>query len=121
MRRGDVVYADIPEPKGPAGHEQILPHYAIIVQSDAVPDSLSTVMLVPTTSKLNALRFPYTFRVEPSTTNGFNLPSVLLVSQLRAIDRRRIQDAAGHYKILGHLESEHLQELRDQLRKLLAL
>ena len=121
MHRGDVVYANIPAPGGPAGHEQMGSRYAVIVQSDSGLASSSTIILVPTTSKLKSLFLPYTFQVEPSKENGFTVPTVILVGQLRAIDRRRVQDAAGKDQILGHLEAQYLQKMRDELRRLLEL
>ena len=49
------------------------------------------------------------------------MPTVILVGQLRAIDRRRVQDSAGKDQILGHLEAQYLQKMRDELRRLLEL
>jgi mRNA-degrading endonuclease toxin of MazEF toxin-antitoxin module len=72
-------------------------------------------MIVPFTSRLEALRFPYTFRVEPSPLNGLDRPSVLLVSQLRAIDRRRVVGT------VGRLEPEHMARLEQELQRLLNL
>jgi mRNA-degrading endonuclease toxin of MazEF toxin-antitoxin module len=72
-------------------------------------------MVVPLTSNLEALRFPYTIRVEPSATNGLSQQSVLLVFQLRAIDRSRITGS------LGKLEQEYLEQLDEEMRRLLAL
>src|SRR6266851_778886 len=100
MRRGDVVYADIPAPQGPAGHEQIGPRYAVVVQANAGLASSSTIVLIPTTSKLKAINQPYTFQVDPTKDNGFTVPTIILVGQLRAIDRRRIRDEVGRDRIL---------------------
>jgi len=60
------------------------------------------------TSNLAAMRFPYTFRVDPSPQNGLTKPSVLLVFQLRAIDKGRLG------KTIGNLEQHHLQQLESQ-------
>ncbi len=72
-------------------------------------------MVVPVTSQLGALRFPYTIRVEPSPMNGLASPSVLLVFQLRVIDRRALVGT------MGRLESAYLEQLDSELRRLLAL
>jgi mRNA interferase MazF len=106
MARGDVLFVEIPAPQGNAGHEQINNRPAVVVQADTAENqNLSTVMIVPITGQLSALQFPHTIRVEPSRTNGLDRPSVLLVPQLRAIDRRRI------VRTLGHLEGDYLVQL----------
>ena len=75
MRRGDVVYADIPAVQGPAGHEQIGPRYAVVAQADASLANSSTSILIPTTSKLKAINQLYSFQVEPTKDNGFTIYS----------------------------------------------
>jgi mRNA interferase MazF len=72
-------------------------------------------MIIPLTGQLSALRFPYTIRVEPSSVNGLTRASVLLVFQLRAIDRRRIRGT------IGRLEQDYLNQLNTQMRSLLGL
>lgn len=114
MARGDVVRVELPPvPDQVSGHEQAGTRPAVAVQADA--PGTSTVMIVPFTSRLEALRFPYTFRVEPSPTNGLERPSVLLASQLRAIDRRRILGT------LGRLELAYMTRLEQELQRLLSL
>lgn len=44
---------------------------------------------------LCALRFAFSVRVEPSTENGLTTPSVVMVFQMRAIDKERIVRKAG--------------------------
>jgi mRNA interferase MazF len=73
------------------------------------------VMVVPVTSKLAALRFPHTIQVNPSSANGLTEPSVLLVLQLRALDRSRLDRA------IGHLEESYLRQLDEEIRQMLGL
>ncbi|MHB8204199.1 MAG: type II toxin-antitoxin system PemK/MazF family toxin [Desulfomonilaceae bacterium] len=47
------------------------------------------------TGSQNADRFPSHFSVNPSRVNGLSQKSVLLVSQLRAIDNLRIKKKIG--------------------------
>jgi mRNA interferase MazF len=72
-------------------------------------------MIVPFTSNLAALRFPYTFRVDPTPENGLARPSVLLVFQLRAIDKKRLGNR------IGRLEQHDLRQLETEMRGLLGL
>ena len=85
--RGDIVCVDIPVPPGGSGHEQAGTRPALVVHSDATIASLSVIMVVPLTGKLRAQRFPHTVLVTPTSQNGLSCPSVLLVFQLRAIDK----------------------------------
>jgi mRNA interferase MazF len=112
MARGDVFRVDLPPAAG--GREQAGLRPAIAVQAEA-GEILPTVMVVPVTSNLKAARFPFTVRVEPSTANGLTKPSVLLVFQLRAVDRQRIVVK------IGHLEQEYLDQLDMEMRRLLNL
>jgi mRNA interferase MazF len=87
----------------------------VAVQADPPAAALPTVMIVPFTSQLSALRFPYTIKIEPSALNGLTQPSVLLVFQLRAIDRRRILTT------IGRLEQVYLDQLDAEMQRLLSL
>ena len=115
MARGDVLLVNLPIPSSGAGHEQMGNRPAIAVQNDASDPRLSTTMIIPFTSSLGALRYPHTFRVDPSQENGLDRPSVLLVFQLRAIDKMRI---AGK---IGRLEQHYLQRLDAEIRDLLSI
>ena len=113
MPRGDIHFIELPPPTGGSGREQSGNRPAVIVLSDNSPQGNPLTMVVPITGQLTALRFPYTFQVDPSPTNGLSQPSVLLVFQLRAIDRQRIRN------IIGNLENNHLQRLNEEINRLL--
>ena len=113
--RGDVVFADLPYAADRASREQAGRRPAIAVLSDVSPATNPMVMVVPTTSKLDAARFPYTLEVLPSTINGLTERSILLVFQLRALDRNRIRNT------VGRLEDHYLAQLDQILRNLLNL
>jgi mRNA interferase MazF len=72
-------------------------------------------IVIPCTSNLQALRFPFTLRLEPSRVNGFDATSVALVFQLRAIDKKRL------VKKVGQLEKPSVKELDIMMRLLLGL
>ena len=112
MARGDVLKIDLPLTRG---REQAGYRPAVAVQTDATSVQSPTLMIVPFTGKLNALRFPHTIRVEPSSENGLTSPSVLLVFQLRAIDQQRIQNK------IGELEQHYLDQLDAEMKNLLNL
>jgi mRNA-degrading endonuclease toxin of MazEF toxin-antitoxin module len=64
---------------------------------------------------LDALRFPATWRIDPTPANGLSSPSVALVFQLGASDIRRIQQR------LGRLNDANLQALQTIAKKLQGL
>ena len=114
VKRGDIVSVDLPRPTT-GGREQFGRRPAIIFQDDSQFGKLPTIIVVPVTSQKSALRFPTTFLIQPSTSNGLQSESVVLAFQLRAIDRSRIK------QVLGTLEPQALTDLNFHIRKLLHL
>lgn len=68
---------------------------AVILQEDVYIQSLPTVLLVPFTSSLAAARFDCTLVVQPDNQNGLTVPSVALVFQARALDKRDFLQRLG--------------------------
>ena len=115
MARGDIFTIDFPSPAGRPGHEQIGRRPGIVVQTNLTDASLSTTMIIPLTANLKALRFPHTIQVNPSPQNGLQMPSVLLVFQLRSIDKARLMSR------IGCLENFYLDQVDKEMRRLLGL
>ncbi|MCL4191072.1 MAG: type II toxin-antitoxin system PemK/MazF family toxin [Thermoguttaceae bacterium] len=115
MKRGDIVLVKLPPPAGPPGREQFGDRPAIVVQEDPLNANLSTVLIVPLTSRLSAAHLPGSFTVSPTHTNGLDVKSVVLSHQLRAIDRRRIQ------RVIGSLDADAMATLEAEMRRLLGL
>ena len=115
MARGDIILVDLPQPAGTPGHEQTGNRPALIIHEDATINVYSVIMVVPFTSRLNAQRFPHTILVQPSAINGLNAASVLLIFQLRAIDKARIQ------KTIGRLEPDIMRQVDIEIKQLLGL
>lgn len=115
MNRGDIVLVNLPQSADGAGHEQVGTRPALVVQNDAGEESLSVIMIVPFTSNLKTERFLHTILIKPSKENGLSVPSVLLVFQLRAIDKKRVT------KKIGQLEDELMDKVNREMKKLLGL
>jgi len=64
------------------------------------------------TSQPGALRFPGTFRVEPSAENGLSVASIALVFQTRAVNRSRFG------RRLGTLSAKDLGSVLEELDSL---
>lgn len=92
MTIGEIRWVDLP-PRG--GHAQSGRRPAIIVQSQRSLARVPTVLVIPLSSQLDALRFPGTVLVESDAQNGLRRASVALVFQLTALDQRYLKDALG--------------------------
>ena len=92
LTQGDIYWVAFPTSEG---REQAGRRPALIIQADPFNQSLPTVCVIPITSNLRAASFAGTLRIEPDEDNGLTIPSVLLVFQLRAIDKRRLLNMAG--------------------------
>jgi mRNA interferase MazF len=109
MRRGEVWRVRIPFAPG---HAQGGDRPAVIVQNDPLIASLPTVLMIPFTSTQGAARFPGTPVVPPDGQNGLAVPSVALVFQLRALDKR---DCLKRIGVLDNASLDGILALIDQL------
>ena len=109
MRRGEVWRVQLPTA---TGHAQAGTRPAIIVQDDQSTASLPTVLIVPFTGTQAATRFPGTLLIQPDGQNGLAVPSVALVFQLTAVDKRNCLQR------LGELDASTLDQILIELDKL---
>jgi len=71
------------------------------------------LMVAPVTSSLAALRFAFSVRVEPSNENGLTTPSVVMVFQMRAIDKARI------VRKIGRVSNEDMARIDAEIWRML--
>ena len=109
MNVGDVYWVEFP---ARGGHAQAGRRPAIVIQGSAASERLPTVLLVPLTSQLDALRFPGTVLVEADAQNGLRRTSVALVFQITAVDSRFI---AGHLGSISASVVQHIWSAFDAL------
>ena len=89
MRRGELWWAALGEP---SGSEPGLKRPVLILQADTFNASaIQTVVVVPLTSNLELAAAPGNLRCATRDT-GLAKPSVVNVSQIAAIDRRRLRE-----------------------------
>ncbi len=69
----------------------------VAVQTDIAGEPM--LMIAPITSSLGTLRFAFSVRVEPSPDNGLTSPSVVMIFQMRAIDKSRIIRKLGQLSL----------------------
>ena len=109
MTVGEVCWVEL---VSTGGHAQKGRRPAIIFQTQKASTRVSTVLIVPLTSQLDALRFPGTVLVEPDADNGLRRASVALVFQLTAIDQRYLRDRVGK---ISHILINELFSALDEL------
>lgn len=104
----EVVLIEIPNTKG---YEQHGIRPALLLSRPIKEISI----IIPFTSNLLAMRFPFSKTIEPSLENGLTSNSILLIFQIRAIDSKRIK------KTLGMLETKYEDDIKSQLKMMLNL
>jgi len=90
MARGDVLIVELPESEL---REQSGRRPVVAVQTDIAGEPM--LIIAPITWNLAALRFAFSVRVEPSLENGLTVPAVVMVFQMRAVDKQRIIRKVG--------------------------
>ncbi len=106
MNPGDIYWVEFPVRGGRA---QAGRRPAVVMQSASATAQLPTVLLLPLTTQMDALRFPGTALIEVTPRNGLTKPSVALAFQLTVVDKQFI----GPY--LGTLSKSELQSVQQAL------
>lgn len=92
MRRGDVYYADL---RPVIGSEQGGIRPVLIIQNDVGNKHSPTVICAAITSKMNKAKLPTHIELNASKYDMVK-DSVILLEQLRTIDKKRLKDRICH-------------------------
>ncbi len=92
IRRGDIYYADL---SPVVGSEQGGLRPVLIVQNDVGNKYSPTVIAAAITSKMGKARLPTHIDI-PSVDAGLVKDSVVLLEQMRTIDKKRLKERMGH-------------------------
>lgn len=92
MDVGDLFWADLPTTDG---REQSGRRPVMVLQDDSYAARVPTVLIVPLTSSTTTTRYPGTVLIPATAANGLTSDSVLLVFQLKALDRKRFGSYIG--------------------------
>jgi mRNA interferase MazF len=92
VKRGDIFYADL---SPVIGSEQGGIRPVLIVQNDIGNKYSPTVIIAAITSQINKAKLPTHIEIN-SDEYGLNKDSVILLEQVRTIDKRRLKDKIGH-------------------------
>ncbi len=91
VKRGDIYYADL---SPVVGSEQGGVRPVLIVQNDTGNRHSPTVIAAAITSRLDKARLP-THITLPSGSVGLNRESVVLLEQIRTLDKTRLRERMG--------------------------
>lgn len=103
--RGDMYYADLGQG---IGSEQEGYRPVVIIQNNVGNRHSPTVIIASITSKKDAKpKLPTHYYIDAE--DGLELPSIVLLEQLRTVDKRRLND------FIGHLSEKHIQGINHAL------
>lgn len=92
IRRGDIFYADL---SPVIGSEQGGLRPVLIVQNDVGNKYSPTVIAAAITSKLSKAKLPTHIDIAAKDV-GLSKNSVILLEQIRTIDKKRLKEKMGH-------------------------
>ena len=105
VRRGDIFYADL---SPVVGSEQGGTRPVLIVQNDTGNRYSPTVIAAAITSQTGKARLPTHISIVGSSV-GLSKDSVILLEQVRTIDKRRLREH------MGRLGDEYMSKVNDAL------
>ena len=92
VKRGEIFYADL---SPVIGSEQGGIRPVIIIQNDIGNRYSPTVVVAAITSQINKAKLPTHVEIS-SEEYGLNRDSVVLLEQIRTLDKRRLKEKIGH-------------------------
>lgn len=91
VKRGELYYADL---SPVVGSEQGGVRPVLVVQNDVGNKYSPTIIAAAVTSKINKAKLPTHIEL-PSSTYGLARDSVILLEQIRTLDKRRLKEKIG--------------------------
>ena len=103
IKRGDIYYADL---SPVVGSEQGGLRPVLIVQNDVGNKYSPTVIAAAITSKMSKTKLPTHIDV-PGIDAGLAKDSIVLLEQIRTIDKKRLKEKMGHLNedTMNHVNS----------------
>ena len=92
VKRGDIFYADL---SPVIGSEQGGLRPVLIIQNDVGNRYSPTVIAAAITSRMGKNKLPTHIDI-PGVTAGLSRDSVILLEQVRTIDKKRLKEKMGH-------------------------
>lgn len=111
MKRGDVFFADL---SPVIGSEQGGMRPVLIIQNDIGNRFSPTVIVAAITAQIQKAKLPTHVEIE-AKSHGFDRDSVILLEQIRTIDKQRLTDK------ITHLDDEVMERVNEALQISLGL
>ena len=92
VKRGDIFYADL---SPVVGSEQGGIRPVLVVQNDVGNKYSPTVIVAAITSRINKAKMPTHIEIR-GEDYGLSKDSVILLEQIRTIDKKRLKERIGH-------------------------
>ena len=92
VKRGDIFYADL---SPVVGSEQGGIRPVIVIQNDVGNKYSPTIIIAAITSQINKAKLPTHIEIS-SEEYGLNKDSVVLLEQIRTVDKKRLKEKLGH-------------------------
>lgn len=105
IKRGDIFYADL---SPVVGSEQGGVRPILVVQNDVGNKYSPTIIAAAITSQINKAKLPTHIEIG-SKDYGLTKDSVVLLEQIRTIDKRRLRER------IGHLDEERMKSVNEAL------
>ncbi|MDP4133576.1 MAG: type II toxin-antitoxin system PemK/MazF family toxin [Bacillota bacterium] len=105
IKRGDIFYADL---SPVIGSEQGGVRPILVVQNDVGNKYSPTIIAAAITSQINKAKLPTHIELD-SQMYGLTKDSVILMEQIRTIDKKRLREK------IGHLDDERMKSVNEAL------
>lgn len=92
VKRGDIFYADL---SPVVGSEQGGIRPVLVVQNDVGNKYSPTIIVAAITSRINKAKMPTHIEIK-GEDYGLSKDSVILLEQIRTIDKKRLKERIGH-------------------------
>ena len=93
VKRGDIFYADL---SPVIGSEQGGVRPVLVVQNDIGNKYSPTIIIAAITSQINKAKLPTHIEIN-APDYGLPKDSVVLLEQIRTIDKKRLREKIGHF------------------------
>jgi mRNA interferase MazF len=106
VKRGDVFYADL---SPVVGSEQGGVRPVLVIQNDIGNRFSPTVIIAAITAQIQKAKLPTHVEID-AKAHGFERDSVVLLEQIRTIDKQRLTDK------ITHLDDETMKKVEESLQ-----
>ncbi len=105
VKKGDIFFADL---SPVIGSEQGGVRPVVVIQNDVGNKYSPTVIVAAITSQINKAKLPTHVEIRAGE-HGLNKDSVILLEQLRTVDKRRLKER------IGRMDEEAMEKVNEAL------